>query len=90
MGSEGLTLISKKCFDNAHKLAQGLENKGYKVQNTEFFNEFAIDVKDSDKFISKMEENKILAGIKLDDTKILVSATEMNDDAEIKKYIELA
>ncbi len=90
MGNSGLYQISKKCFDNAHTLAEGLENKGYNVLNNEFYNEFVVDVKSSDEFLAKMKANGILAGIKIDEAKILVSSTEMNDENEIKKYIELA
>ncbi len=37
-----------------------------------------------------MKDKKILAGTKLDSSKILISVSELNDDIEINKYIEAA
>jgi len=78
-------LISSK---NAHVLAGGLVKKGIKVLNKVFFNEFVIEVENSDKFLEKLKLNNILGGIKLDAHKILVCATEMNSEEEIEAYIK--
>ena len=37
-----------------------------------------------------MKQNGILAGLYLNDTRILVCATEVNTEEEIKRYIDLA
>src|SRR5574344_927290 len=71
----------------AHELAEKLNSKGIKTLNKNFFNEFVIEVKDADKFLSKLKSNKILGGIKLDDTKILVATTEMISSDDINKYV---
>ena len=40
-------------------------------------------------FLSKLKSNNILGGLKLDDNKILVCATEMNTEEEIEEYVKL-
>ena len=37
-----------------------------------------------------MKENNILAGCKIDEKRILVSVSELNDDVEISEYISSA
>ena len=59
-----------------------------KVMNKNFFNEFVVEVEDSDKYLAKLKEANILGGIKLDDRRVLVCATEMNTEEEILDYIE--
>ena len=87
MGKNGIKQASYLSAKNAHKLAQGLKNKGFEVLNDEFFNEFVIVVQNSDEFISKMKKEGILAGLKLDETRVLVCATEMNTDKDIEYYL---
>ncbi len=43
----------------------------------------------ADEFLAQLKENKIIAGIKLDDKRVLVAATEMNTAEEIDKYVSL-
>lgn len=73
---------------NAHLLSEKLAEKGIKTLNSTFFNEFVIEVKNADEFLTKLKENNILGGIKLSDTQILVCATEMNTEEEILNYIK--
>ena len=87
MGQNGVKQASFLSTKNAHKLAQGLKNKGIKILNNEFFNEFVIETKNSDEFISKMKEQGILAGLKLNETKVLICATEINIDEDIEYYL---
>ena len=75
---------------NAHILAEGLRNKGYNVLNQNFFNEFLLETKNSDIYLKKLKLNNILGGIKVDGTKVLVCATEVNTQEEIEKYINKA
>ena len=92
-----LTVIGEKGFrqagylssKNAHILADKLAQKGIRVVNKNFYNEFVIEVQDAGKFLSKLKENGILGGLKLSNKKILVCATEMNTDADIEKYIKI-
>ncbi|MBO6180067.1 aminomethyl-transferring glycine dehydrogenase subunit GcvPA [bacterium] len=73
---------------NAHKLAEKLQNKGIKVLNKNFFNEFVIEVENSEKFLSDLEQKGILGGIRLDEHKILVAVTEMITDEDIEIYLQ--
>ena len=44
----------------------------------------------TDEFLAKMQENGILAGIKLDDARILVATGDMLSDNDIEKYAQCA
>ena len=72
----------------AHNLSTKLATKGIKTLNKTFFNEFVIEVDDSDKFLEKLKQHKILGGIKLNNKHILVCTTEMNSEEEINDYAE--
>ena len=87
MGEKGFRQAGYLSAKNAHKLSQKLETKGIKTLNKNFFNEFVIEVSNADNFLENLKSNGILGGIKLDNTKILVAATEMNSEIEIEKYI---
>lgn len=90
MGEKGFKQAGYLSMKNAHVLSEKLAQKGIKTLTNNFFNEFVIEVKDSDTLLAKLKENKILGGIKLNSTKILVATTEMNTDDEIEKYVSLA
>lgn len=87
LGKEGVKEVAYLSLKNAHTLVAGLKQKGVKVLNKDFFNEFVIEVENSDKFLKKMKEFNILAGLKLDETRVLVTATEMNTNQEIEYYL---
>ena len=87
MGEKGFYQAGYLSSLNAHKLAQKLINHGIKILNKNFFNEFVIEVNHSDEFLSALENNGILGGIKLDDTKVLVAVTEMITDEDIENYV---
>jgi glycine dehydrogenase subunit 1 len=89
MGEKGFTQASLLSYKYAHLLSEKLATKGIKTLTKNFFNEFVIEVENSDKFLSKLKSNKILGGIKLDDKKILIATTEMNSEEEINKYVSL-
>ena len=84
-GTQQAAFLSSK---NAHNLAEKLKQKGHNILNTNFFNEFVLDVKNADLFIKKMKENGILAGYKLENNKVLVCCTETNTEEEINNYID--
>lgn len=88
MGEKGFKQAGYLSAKNAHKLSENLQAKGVKILNKNFFNEFTIEVENSDEFLSKLKASNILGGIKLDEHRILVAATEMNTDEEIEKYIQ--
>lgn len=88
MGNKGFRQASYLSTKNAHILADKLKEKGYKILNTNFFNEFILEVPNADDFLARLENNNILGGIKLDDKKILVATTEMISDEDIDLYIK--
>ncbi len=88
MGNKGFRQASYLSTKNAHILADKLKEKGYKILNTNFFNEFVLEVPNANDFLTRLENNNILGGIKLDDKKILVATTEMISDEDIDLYIK--
>lgn len=89
LGEKGFKQTGILSANLAHSLAKKLSEKGYKVLNKNFFNEFVLEVNNADEFLSKLKSNNILGGLKLDDNKILVCTTEMNTEEEIEEYVKL-
>ena len=87
LGKTKLTKIAQKSYNNAHLLAKKLSENGFEVLNKDFFDEFTVEVGSSEKFLEFMKDKNILAGTKIDNSRVLVSVTELNDEAEIDKYI---
>ena len=87
MGENGFKQTGILSANLAHLLSKKLAEKGIETLNKNFFNEFVIQVKNSDEFLTKLKTAGILGGIKIDDTKILVCTTEMNTEEEILDYI---
>lgn len=89
-----LTLVGEKGFkqaafmssSNAHKLSKMLEDKGIKTLNEDFFNEFVIEVENSDEFLAELKTRGIIGGLKLDVKKILVATTEMISEEDLEAY----
>ena len=90
VGEKGFRQASALSCNLAHSLSDKLQQKGIKTLNSEFYSEFTIEVVNSDEFLQKLKEQNILAGVKIDETKVLVSVTEMNTEEEIEKYVQLA
>lgn len=88
MGKSGITQASNLSYKNAHILAEKLKDNGFKILSGSFFNEFVLEVEDACLFLDKLRENKILGGIKIDEKRILVCATEYNDIEDIDLYIK--
>ena len=88
MGEDGFRQASYLSAKMAHKLSEKLAGKGIKTLNTNFFNEFVIEVKNADEFLTKLKSNGIIGGLKLCDNKILVATTELTTDADIDLYIQ--
>ena len=89
LGEKGFKQTGIMSNNLAHKLSNKLAKKGIKTLNKEFFSEFLVEVKNSDKFLAKLKENNIIGGLKIDETKVLISVTEMNTEEEIDTYISL-
>ena len=88
MGKSGVKQAACLGAENAHILADKLKAKGFKILNKNFFNEFVLEVENSDKFIADMRKSGILAGLKIDERKVLVTATEMNTESDIDEYVD--
>ncbi len=89
LGKKGFIKIAQKSYDNAHLMAEKISKEGFEVLNNDFFDEFCIKINNAQKFLDYMKENNILAGLKLDENKILISPTELIDLDEINLYIKL-
>lgn len=88
LGEKGFKQVGILSANLAHALSRMLRGKGVKTLNENFFNEFVIEVNDSESFLENLKSNGILGGIKLDNKRILVCATEMNTEEEILNYVE--
>lgn len=87
MGEKGFRQASYLSTKMAHKLSEKLAEKGIKTLNKNFYNEFVIEVSNSDEFLAKLKANGILGGLKLDNTKILVATTELTTDEDVDLYV---
>ena len=87
MGEKGFRQASYLSTKMAHKLSEKLAEKGIKTLNKNFYNEFVIEVSNSDKFLEKLKANGILGGLKLDENKVLVATTELTAENDLELYI---
>ena len=87
MGEKGFKQAGYLSAKQAHKLSEKLAAKGIKTLNKNFFNEFVIEIKDAGASLAKLKSAGIIGGLKLDDNKILVAATEMISDNDIDLYV---
>ena len=87
MGEKGFRQASYLSTKMAHKLSEKLAEKGIKTLNKNFYNEFVIEVSNSDEFLAKLKANGILGGLKLDNTKILVATTELTTGEDVDLYV---
>lgn len=88
LGEKGFKQASYLSSKNAHDLAKKLEQKGYKVLSKDFYNEFLLNVEHADSFLTKLKEQNIIGGYKVDEKTILVCATEMNLPEDIELYVK--
>ncbi len=87
VGEEGFKQAGFMSANMAHALSKMLAGRGIKTLNNNFFNEFVIEVSNTDEFLENLKNEGILGGIKLDKNRILVCTTEMNTEEEILDYI---
>jgi len=97
VGAEGLKEVANISAQRARYLAEKLsEINGIKVLYPDFLNEFVIKIESmpADELIKKLEAENILAGINLGnkfkefENCILIAVTEMNEVADIDKFVE--
>lgn len=86
LGEKGFRQVGVLSSKNAHKLSKMLESKGIKTLSKNFYNEFVIEVENTDNFLKDLKEKNIIGGFKLDENKILVSTTEMNSKTDLVLY----
>ena len=84
MGETGFRQASYLSAKMAHKLSEKLAQKDVRTLN----NEFVIEVENTDKFLTKLKENNIIGGLKLDSHKILVATTELTTDEDIENFVK--
>lgn len=89
MGENGFKQASYLSAKGAHVLADKLKEKGIKVENKNFFNEFVFNVKNADETLKKLKNEGILGGVKISDTQILTAVTEMNSTEAIEKFAQI-
>ena len=88
MGETGFRQASYLSAKMAHKLSEKLAQKDVRTFNKQFYNEFVIEVENTDKFLTKLKENNIIGGLKLDSHKILVATTELTTDEDIENFVK--
>ena len=88
MGETGVRQASYLSAKMAHKLSEKLAQKDVRTLNKQFYNEFVIEVENTDKFLTKLKENNIIGGLKLDSHKILVATTELTTDEDIENFVK--
>lgn len=89
MGKNSLVEVGNISHSNAKKLACGLEKLGYEVINKNFFNTFTIKMKEKSakEFLNNLKNKNILGGIANGENQVIITATEFNDDNDIKEYL---
>lgn len=88
LGEIGFTQLATLNHERACDLADALDAiDGVSVVNTHFFNEFVISLPvDSSKVVKALAQQHIVAGLALEDNKLLVAATEMTTEDAIERF----
>lgn len=88
LGRNGLKKLAKLNHYKAKTLRDKLAATGkVKLVNDKFFNEFVIEVPvNADEFLKKMLAENVMAGIKVSDNQVLVTATELNSNEDFDNY----
>ncbi len=86
LGEKGFKQLARLNHERACELADALAKvKNVRVLNAHFFNEFVIELPvDAEATVKKLAQQGIIAGYPLEGGKLLVAATEMTTDADIK------
>ncbi len=90
LGEQGVKHLAKinhnktcKLFDEITKI------KGVKPVNKNFFNEFAIEItRNAKQVVENLSKNKIIAGYAADEKTLIICATELTSEENIKKFAE--
>lgn len=89
LGEDGFKTLARLNHETACKLADALDGvDGVSVENETFFNEFTVQLpKNSKEVVDTLAKKGIIAGLPLDDNKLLVTATEMTTNDDIETFI---
>ena len=89
LGEGGFKQLATLNHERACDLADALAKlPGVKVENKNFFNEFVIDLgKPAKTVVDELASQGIIAGLALDENKLLVAATEMTTDEHIQSFV---
>lgn len=89
LGEQGFKHLAKLNHAKACELTDKLQKiNGVTVENKTFFNEFVIQLPfKSEKFVTDLSKNKIIAGLALDDNRLLVNATETTTSSDMDTLI---
>ena len=91
LGKTGLQNVARTSYNRAHILNEKLKKNGFETINpSSFYNEFLIKTpKPAEKIITDLMEYDILAGIQVEDDKLLVCCTEKNSLEDIDSYVSV-
>ena len=92
LGKQGLIDVAKTAYNNMHYLSEQLikTNKFRLLNNSSFFKEALFETSfNTNDFLKYMENNNILAGVRIDDNKLLICATEVRSKDEMDEYVKL-
>lgn len=90
LGEEGLKTLARLNHEAACRLADALKViPGVKILTQHFFNEFAVKLpKNAETIVKKLAAKGIVAGYAAAEDVLLVTATEMTTDEEIREFAE--
>lgn len=93
MGNKGLREVNELSYGGAHYLASELVKTGnveLVYPDSPFLNEFAVRLKyaSADDVLLQAQAAGYLAGVRLDEDKLLIAVTEMRTQDEIDKLVE--
>lgn len=93
LGAKGLIDVCNSSADSAHYLANKLADTGMMTltfPEKPFLNEFLMTCKvNVDTIMEECIRQGILAGIKVDDDKLLIAATEMQTRSQLDAYVNI-
>lgn len=92
LGKSGLKNVAMKSYENAHKLQKLLETIGYKLVDSSkpFYNEFLVETTVPVKTLNaKLQDNGFLGGLEVAENKWLLCCTEMLNEKNIDKFVEI-
>ena len=86
LGEQGFKDLARLNHEKACQLVDALSSiKGITIENTSFFNEFVVRFeKPAKDIVLALAHQDMIPGLRLDDHRLLVCATEMTTDADIQ------